>query len=165
MVNGFVLLRLLSIALLGFLLGCQQKDQSFDYSEACSSVVHDYAYLRDQTDGQGVANLFTDEGSFSIFGETFSGRQAIRQRVLGAEAGPVTRHLISTIDIESKAPGKARGVSYVTVYIGPRSDSTNPIEVEGFAGIGEYHDRFVVDAGECLIESREFIPVFTYQDK
>ena len=66
-------------------------------------MVHDYAYLRDQTDGQGVANLFTDEGSFSIFGETFSGRQAIKQRVLGAEVGPVTRHLISTIDIESKA--------------------------------------------------------------
>ena len=65
-----MLLRLLSIALLGFLVGCQQDDQSLDYSEACSSVVHDYAYLRDQTDGQGVANLFTDEGSFSIFGET-----------------------------------------------------------------------------------------------
>ena len=56
-----MLLRLLSIALLGFLVGCQQDDQSFDYYEACSSVVHDYAYLRDQTDGQGVANLFTDE--------------------------------------------------------------------------------------------------------
>ena len=95
----------------------------------------------------------------------YSGRQAIKQKVLGAEVGPVTRHLISTVDIESNDPGKARGVSYVTVCIGPRSDSTNPMKVEGFAGIGEYHDRFVVDAGECLIESREFIPVFTYQDK
>lgn len=165
MVKGFVLLRLFSIVLLGLLVSCQQDDQSFDYSEACSLVVHDYAYLRDQTDGQGVANLFTHEGSFSIFGETFSGRKAIRERVIGAEAGPVTRHLISTIEIEAEAAGKARGVSYVTIYIGPRSGSTNPIEVEGFAGIGEYHDRFVIDAGECLIESREFVPVFTYQDK
>ena len=165
MVKGFVLLRLFSIVLLGLLVSCQKDDQSFDYSKACSSVMHDYAYLRDRRDGQGVASLFTSEGSYSIFGETFLGRKAIRERVIGAEAGPVTRHLISTIEIESEADGKARGVSYVTIYIGPRSGSTNPIEVEGFAGIGEYHDRFVIDAGECLIESREFVPVFTYQDK
>ena len=160
-----MLLRLFSIVLLGLLVSCQKDDQSFDYSKACSSVMHDYAYLRDRRDGQGVASLFTSEGSYSIFGETFLGRKAIRERVIGAEAGPVTRHLISTIEIESEADGKARGVSYVTIYIGPRSGSTNPIEVEGFAGIGEYHDRFVIDAGECLIESREFVPVFTYQDK
>ena len=54
-----------------------------------------------QTDGQGVANFCYE--FLSIFGETFSGRQAIKQRILGAEVGPVTRHLISTIDIESKA--------------------------------------------------------------
>ena len=103
-VKSFLLLRLLSIAFFGLLAGCQQDDKFFDYSKACSSVVHDYAYLRDRIDGQRVANLFTDKGSFSIFGETFSGRQAIKQRVLKAELGPVTRHLISTIDIESKAP-------------------------------------------------------------
>ena len=165
MVKGCVLLRVFSIFLSGLLISCQQDDQSFDYSKACSSVVHDYAYLRDRHDGQGVASLFTSEGSYSIFGETFLGRKAIRERVVGAEEGPVTRHLISTIEIEVEGAGKVRGVSYVTIYIGPRSGSTNPTEVEGFAGIGEYHDRFVVDAGECLIESREFVPVFTYQDK
>lgn len=156
--------RFLLLPILLIVLGCQQEDFTKDALESCVDVVHDYAYLRDRLDGQGVADLFTEAGVFSIFGEKFQGREAIKKRVDGALSGPVTRHLVSTVEIQPHGPGEALGISYVTVYIGPRSESTNPIEVEGFAGIGEYHDRFALIDATCKIRSREFVPVFTYQD-
>ena len=146
------------------LLGCQREKLSDEALKNCVDLVHDYAYLRDRLDGQGVSDLFTETGSFSIFGETFRGREAIRNRVNGAVSGPVTRHLVSTVEIQQRGADQAMGVSYVTVYVGPRSESANPMEVEGFAGIGEYHDRFALTNSNCKIQSREFVPVFTYQD-
>ena len=148
----------------GCLLACQQEASLEQAKASCGELVHSYAFLRDRLDGNGVAELFMEDGKFSIFGENFEGREIIRERVLAAKAGPITRHLVSTVDIQLDGQDKARGVSYVTIYIGPKSNSTNPIEVEGFAGIGEYHDRFVLDKTGCKIESREFIPVFTYLD-
>lgn len=156
--------RILLVGSVLLVFACQQKVATYDVTKSCTELVHEYAYLRDRLDGQGVSELFTEEGEFSIFGETFAGRQLIQERVSGARSGPVTRHLVSTVDVQSDGGSAARGVSYVTIYIGPKSESDNPIEVEGFAGIGEYHDHFALTDSGCKIQSREFIPVFTYQD-
>lgn len=127
---------------------------------ACSQTVMDYAFHRDRPDADKVAALFTPDAQLSLLGDVFAGRAAIRERVAAGMAGPVFRHMISTVQIVADADGRGgRGVSYVTVYRGtagalPQSAPKAPM------AIGEYHDRFVMTPEGCQIAERKFVPVF-----
>jgi ketosteroid isomerase-like protein len=131
---------------------------------ACESLVLDYAYYRDLLDAERIAELFADDATMSIRGEVFSGRAAIKKRIQDTSDDPATRHLMSTIRIFPVDSDRATGVSYVTVYLGPRGKEMGPSPVEGFAAIGEYHDSFVRTADGWKIASREFRPAFVYED-
>lgn len=143
--------------------GCAPQTESIE--AACTELVLDYAYHRDRLDAEQVANLFTDDATMSVLGDVYDGREAIRKRMLDGQSGPVTRHLMSTIRIFPIDDLRATGVSYVTVYLAPRRDSQNPLAVEGFAGIGEYHDEFVLTDSGWKIAQREFRPAFVYEDQ
>ena len=128
-----------------------------DWFDDCRQVVLDYAYYRDRPDADGVANLFTKDGTFTIGPDTFSSREAIRNRITAAADGPIFRHMMSTIHIEPLSPDSATGISYASVYIAPPGDL--PRQVSAYAAIGEYHDTFVREGETCKIKAREFVRV------
>jgi len=132
-----------------------------DTEKDCTNLVLDYAYYRDRPEPEKFSKLFALNGSLSVGGETWVGRQAILDRLEDSRDGPVYRHLMSTIRIFPVDADHATGVSYVTVYNAPPDKRS----VEGFAAIGEYHDNFIRTDEGWKIESREFVPVFFYGDE
>lgn len=106
--------------------------------DACRQLIMDYAWYRDHPDADAYAALFTEDAELSILGETFKGRDAIRQRLTASSGSTV--HLMSTIRITKVTDTAATGVSYVTVYTAP--SGAGPHTVDGYAAIGEYHDDF-----------------------
>lgn len=153
----------LSLVMAITLAACAPQDKSIE--AACTELVLDYAYHRDRLDAEQIGELFTEDATMSLLGDVFDGRTAIMQRTLDGKSGPVTRHLMSTIRIFPESADSATGVSYVTIYLAPRRGSTNPLAVEGFAGIGEYHDEFARTPSGWKIASREFRPTFVYEDQ
>lgn len=134
-------------------------DARRDAIEACTQLVVDYAFYRDRPDADGVAELFSEDATFTLLGTEFKGREAIRARVAAGVGGPVFRHLISTINIRlSEDEREARGVTYVTVYQG--QSETLPQTLRKPMVIGEYHDRFVQTGVGWKIAERVFVPVF-----
>ena len=120
-----------------------------DTIAACTALVLDYAVFRDQGDVEGYVELFSPDASLTILGPTIRGQEAIRARIGDAVNGQRSRHLMSTIRITPVDENRATGVSYATIYTGPRPDSESvPISVPGFTAIGDYVDEFVrTDAG------------------
>ena len=130
-----------------------------EIENACTDLVLDYAFYRDRMDADPFANLFAEDAVLTVLGEVYTGRKAIRQRLVEGQNGPVTRHMMSTIRIFVQDENTASGVSYVTVYGAPGGEF--PIKVEGFMGLGEYHDKFVRTTDGWKISRRTFVPVFT----
>jgi uncharacterized protein (TIGR02246 family) len=133
-----------------------------DALEQCRQRVMDYAYYWDQSDAQGLAQVFTEDATLTLGGKTFSGREAIVERMLAGKDGPILRHLVTTVKISATAEGTATGVSYVTVYAAERVDEGLP-SVAGFALIGEYHDTYRLMPDGCRIAERELHPVMRQQ--
>ena len=126
---------------------------------ACTDLVLDYAWFRDEHDVEGYVALFTSDAELTLQGQTYRGHSAIRERMQAAAAGPATRHLMSTIRIRPDGPDRATGVSYVTVYA-----SDTPV-VEGFAVIGNYIDEFVRTPQGWRIARRSLKEAFRYQSQ
>ena len=106
---------------------------------ACSNLVTDYAYHRDQFNAKEFANLFTEDASLTVVNQTWEGRNEIEKRIEGLKTGSTIRHEMSTIRIVPIDADHATGVSYATIYSAPAGETT----VKGFALMGEYHDEFV----------------------
>lgn len=131
---------------------------------ACRALVEAYAYHRDRLDADAAASLFTEHARLDIMGEQFKGREAIRQRLLAARGGPLTRHMLSTVHIQQTGPQQARGVSYVTIYQAPPAAQRPQAQARAQAEvriIGEYHDGFELTADGWKIADRRFEPVMT----
>tara|TARA_R110002073_G_scaffold84431_1_gene201254 strand:+ start:357 stop:821 length:465 start_codon:yes stop_codon:yes gene_type:complete len=131
-----------------------------DVYRDCINLVTDYAYHRDRFDAVGFSNLFTEDASLTVVGQTWVGRDQIRARIEGLDSSGKIRHLMSTIRIEPIDALHATGVSYATIY----SSSADSNSVEGFAIMGEYHDNFVLTDAGWRISKRELKSVFSYED-
>lgn len=133
---------------------------------ACESLVLDYAYYRDREDlqlaAQGVAAVFTEDATLTVSGQSFTGRQAIHDRIADQTDPPLFAHLMSTIRIFPQSATKATGVSYATVYVAPRPAQGSAL-AEGFAAVGEYHDEFRLTEQGWRIAKRTFIARIRYQ--
>ncbi|MEM7221257.1 MAG: nuclear transport factor 2 family protein [Pseudomonadota bacterium] len=133
----------------------------------CTQLVLDYAYYRDRADGPAVGSLFTDDARMTVRGETVVGREQIEARTRSAASGPTTMHLISTIHIRPEGASRARGTSYVTVYVAGDDEASAgvPAPVEGFAIVGAYEDLFVRTPGGWRIAERLLRGVLRYRDE
>ena len=129
--------------------------------EACTNLVHDYAYSRDHDDPDGYANVFAKNGIFLFRGQRFEGRAAIRKRMLDS-SGQTTRHVMSNVQVTVETPEKARVVSYVTVTIATATEF--PIQTSGATALGEYHDVWAKTTEGLKIQQRQFVDVFTLGD-
>lgn len=124
----------------------------------CHARVAEYAYYWDQNDAAGMAGVFTADATLTLGGQTFNGPDAIVERMQAREPGSVIRHLMTTVHIERSGDDGARGVSYVSVYMGQQPEQGLTM-VDGFALMGEYHDTFALDGSDCRIAERRLVPV------
>lgn len=127
---------------------------------ACTRLVMDYALYRDQGNAEALANLFTEEAQLVMNGETFSGRSALKARATHTSNSPFLTHLMSTVQIYPESASRARGLSYVSVYLGPPGAEAN--QQASLAAVGEYRDQFVKTAQGWKISRREFVPRVTF---
>ena len=69
---------LVSLALLfAFIPAAYAEDVYRD----CSNLVTDYAMYRDRFDAEAFSNLFTEDASLTVLGQTWEGRNSIRERM------------------------------------------------------------------------------------
>jgi uncharacterized protein (TIGR02246 family) len=126
---------------------------------ACSNLVTDYAYHRDQFNAKEFASLFTEDASLTVVNQTWVGREDIEQRIEGLKTGSTIRHEMSTIRIVPIDENNATGVSYATIYSAPLGETS----VSGFALMGEYHDEFVRTADGWKISKRVLVQKYSLQ--
>ena len=124
---------------------------------ACSNLVTDYAYHRDQFNAKEFANLFTEDASLTVVNQTWVGRAEIEQRIVGLTTGSTIRHEMSTIRIVPVDADHASGISYATIYSAPAGVTT----VSGFTLMGEYHDEFVRTQDGWKISKRVLITKYS----
>jgi uncharacterized protein (TIGR02246 family) len=130
-----------------------------DVYRACSNLVTDYAYHRDQFNAIEFANLFTEDASLTVVNQTWVGRTDIGQRIEELKTGSTIRHEMSTIRIVPVDDDHATGVSYATIYAAAADETS----VSGFALMGEYHDEFVRTAEGWKISKRVLISKYSLQ--
>ena len=152
-------MRFYQLVLLALLLQPLSVVSAGEIEDACTNLVLDYAFYRDRLDAEPYANLFAEDAVLTVLGEVFTGRDAIRKRLVEGRNGPVTRHMMSTVRIFVQDEDNASGVSYVTVYAAAPGEF--PLAVEGFMGLGEYHDKFVRTEDGWKISRRTFVHVFS----
>ena len=107
--------------------------------QACETLVLDYANHRDQSRGERLAQLFTEDAELLVNGLTFVGREALRNR-FKAPATQTFRHMMSNVQITVTGESQATGVSYALIFAGaiePQNPGA-PIVVSDFLAMGEY---------------------------
>lgn len=151
--------KLLLIAALMFTASTSSFAADDDVYWACSNLVTDYAYHRDQFNAKEFANLFTEDASLTVVSQTWVGRAEIEQRIEGLKTGSTIRHEMSTIRIVPVDADHATGVSYATIYSAPAGETS----VKGFTLMGEYHDEFVRTAQGWKISKRVLVSKYSLQ--
>ena len=126
---------------------------------ACLATNYDYVAYRDRGEVKAYANLFTEDAQF-IFQQTVHGREAIGQAMARRWSESRTRHWIQPARIAATGDDTAEGLIYVKVYRAAREGADGPVPFDGPL-VAEYHDRYRLIDGICLIERREVKLVFT----
>ncbi len=128
---------------------------------ACEALVLDYASFRDGERGEALAELFSVDGTLVVNGQQYAGRQALLAR-FASPSKQMVRHMMSNIRITVESDSTASGISYALIFVGetPSKFPTAPVEVSGFAAMGEYHDVFKRTANGWRIAARRFVPIF-----
>ena len=128
---------------------------------ACKALALNYGWFRDHPQGNeaAYANLFTADAALILPFGTYRGRDEIGARLVAAQQQPPTVHLMSNFRIEQTAPDRATGTSYAKIYVLPPGDE--PVSVDGYAAVGEYHDEYQLTADGWRIARREFIQRLT----
>lgn len=75
--------------------------------EACEALCFAYDEYADRGEANALAALYVPDGVFDRMGQTFIGRDAIRQVIAGRPVGLWTRHCSDNIRIELDADGLA----------------------------------------------------------
>jgi uncharacterized protein (TIGR02246 family) len=125
---------------------------------ACERLVLDFAYFSDHQDYEGLAALFTPDGTMMRpAGDVLVGRDAILKSYQSRPAGRMTRHVCTNIRIMVDSPDRARGLTYAVVYSANASLSPEAhfgIQADPRHLIGEFEDEFVRSEEGWRIASR-----------
>ncbi|MGI9327454.1 MAG: nuclear transport factor 2 family protein [Pseudomonadales bacterium] len=155
----------LLFALFG-LVGCASdtalhSNNAENVEAACARLIMDYALYRDQGNGEALANLFTEDAVLLMNGETFTGHTALKARATNSSDSPFLTHLMSTVQIYPESVSRARGLSYVSVYLG--SPGAAAAKRASLAAVGEYRDQFIKTNQGWKIARREYVSRITFQ--
>jgi hypothetical protein len=124
---------------------------------ACERLVRKFAMLNDDRDHEGLAALFTEDGSFSRPldpDNPIVGRDNIM--VMFRDRPPrLSRHIMTNSVIDIASSTEARGRSYLTFVSSTDVDSPRPVKAEPAIHVGQYDDVFVLtDKGWRFKERR-----------
>lgn len=102
----------------------------------------EFWYRVDHHNGEGVADLFTEDGAYSVPGGRHSGRAAIAESyVKRAARGPrVSRHVHSNLRLTVETPTLATGVSILTLWA---RDGEAPLALTLPVSVSDVHDTYV----------------------
>lgn len=125
---------------------------------ACERLVLDWVDLNDRQDYEGLAALFTENGTMvRPNGDSLTGREAILKSYQSRPGGRITRHICTNIRITVESADRARGLSYAIVYsaapAGPPASHFG-FEAEPRRLVGEFEDEFVRTPGGWRIQTR-----------
>ncbi|HTN78414.1 MAG TPA: nuclear transport factor 2 family protein [Acidimicrobiales bacterium] len=120
----------------------------------------EFWHLVDHEDGVGVADLFCEDGVYSVANGQSAGRAAIaesyRQR---AARGPrLSRHVQTNLRVTFDAPAHARGISILTLWA---DDGRAPLDLKMPISVTDVEDEYVKeDDGVWRIRHRHLAQVF-----
>jgi len=142
---------LLVISASCLITACQQQPRTM---AMCEQTVRDYADHRDNPAAvEKYGNLFTDNGTFSLGGETVTGKAALIERHKTANDAAMWNHVMDKISVQPDLTGKSRVVVYTTPKNGNEKNVTRFI-------VADYIDRFEVIASGCKIADRQVNIIF-----
>lgn len=158
--------KLAQLALLfSFVLGCANTLSAQEYSRVeilteCTHTIQLSAVYRDQFDAERYSNLFVEDGAIVINGNPTEGRDAIAERVRGADQSIIDRHFTGSITIEIGDSGDINAKSYALVYEGevPEAPARAQISEMLFA---DYDDELRMTDEGCKIVHRQVTMVFS----
>lgn len=131
-------------------------------AQLCEQTVKDYALYRDVGPVQAYADLFTEDGTFTLGGTVTMGHEALKARHVAANKAAAWRHNMTDIRIETDGE-TVKGRSRFIVMTGPHAkDAAGPSSFMRQI-IGDYQDVFVIEGGACKIKSRQVNVLFDNQ--
>lgn len=123
----------------------------------CARLTHRYCRFADFGQASRLAELFTQDGVFSLPGRVLTGRSEIARTFAEREAldDLRTAHLCSTIDVEVENRHSARGWVYLSLHRRWReAGSSGPARSALPAVVAAYEDEYSAASGTWLIASR-----------
>jgi uncharacterized protein (TIGR02246 family) len=127
--------------------------------------MYEYARFVDSGHASGIADLFTEDGTWTgADGRGMNGRAEIRTAFTAREAitRRQSRHVITNVLIDVLSPGEATGIAYLINY---RHDSQgdaveHPAPARHPKFVGDYHLRFRRVDGQWRIQALRFDLLF-----
>ena len=131
-------------------------DDPAPIERACVRLIHQFAAANDAANWEDVVSLFVEDGVFvrpTTPDTPLVGRDAILQ-AFQARPPRLTRHVVSNIMVTVENAGEARAQSLIQLYVeGEEGRAKPPL-------VGEFHDRFVLTAGDWRFRERRGLLVF-----
>ena len=120
----------------------------------------EFWYRVDHQNGVGVAELFTEDGVYSVANGQSAGRAAITESyVQRAARGPrLSRHVQTNLRVTFQSPSSARGLSILTLWA---DDGEAPRDLKMPISVTDVEDEYVKESeGVWLIRHRHLRQVF-----
>ena len=126
--------------------------------EAIRRLMAIYAQLLDSKRIAEWAELFTEDAVFSVWGQTWRGRDAIAAGIGGMQPEAPGKHVILTPVIDLVGPGRALVWTDLSAFssasVPSRGAASAGIAAPGeisIATIGRYHDEVVEQGGRAAL--------------
>ena len=121
-----------------------------DAKSLCRVTALKYAHFADTDQRDKFGALFTKDGTLVTTAGT---RKPSEEDANSPRAARTTRH-VATNHIVRDEGGQLTGTSYFTFYFSPKAqDTALPIAGQP-AAVGVYHDKYVIENGECKFTER-----------
>jgi uncharacterized protein (TIGR02246 family) len=120
----------------------------------------EFWYRVDHQNGAGVADLFTEEGVYSVANGRSAGRAAIAESYAQRAArGPrLSRHVQTNLRVTFLSPSSARGQSILTLWA---DDGEAPLPLKMPISVTDVEDEYAKESeGVWLIRHRHLKQVF-----
>jgi uncharacterized protein (TIGR02246 family) len=132
---------------------------------ACERLMYDYARFVDSGHASGIADLFTEDGTWTgADGRGMNGRAEVRAAFVARESVTrrQSRHVITNVLIDVHSPDEATGIAYLINYRHDRQadEAEGPAPARHPKFVGDYHLRFRRDDGQWRIQALRFDLLF-----
>ena len=117
-----------------------------------------FSWLIDHKNGEGVPDLFTDDGYYGFENQGATGREEIKAfyDMRKARGHRVSRHIFSPVCIHEETADRITGTTMLTL-IAADGEGPHPADIHV---ITDYRDEYVKVDGEWKYKSRVIDPIF-----